>query len=36
MPEWGFTDSLSQFLHAPLSIDDGPAKAFVNFYAAVP
>jgi membrane-associated phospholipid phosphatase len=36
MPEWGFTDSLSQFLHAPASIDDGPAKAFVNFYAAVP
>jgi len=36
MPEWGFTDSLSQFLHAPLSIDNGPAKAFVNFYAAVP
>jgi membrane-associated phospholipid phosphatase len=36
MPEWGFTDSISQFLHAPASIDDGPAKAFVNFYAAVP
>jgi len=36
MPEWGFTDSLSQFLRAPVSIDYGPAKAFVNFYAAVP
>lgn len=36
MPEWGFTDSISQFLHAPMSIDDGPAKLFVNFYAAVP
>jgi len=36
MPEWGFTDSISLFLHAPVAIDDGPAKVFVNFYAAVP
>jgi hypothetical protein len=36
MPEWGFTDSISQFLHASGSIDDGPARLFVNFYAAVP
>jgi membrane-associated phospholipid phosphatase len=35
MPEWGFTDSISQFLGVP-HIDDGPGKAFLNFYAAVP
>ncbi len=35
MPEWGFTDSISQFLGgAP--VDYGPEKAFLNFYAAVP
>jgi membrane-associated phospholipid phosphatase len=34
MPEWGFTDSISQFLGT--SVDDGPGKAFMNFYAAVP
>jgi membrane-associated phospholipid phosphatase len=36
MPEWGFTDSISQFLGSRISIDDGPGKAFLNFYAAVP
>ena len=36
MPEWGFTDSISQFLGGTGWIDDGPAKAFLNFYAAVP
>ena len=35
MPEWGFTDSVSQFL-GTFHIDNGPEKAFVNFYAAVP
>ena len=35
MPEWGFTDSISQFL-GTAHFDDGPAKAFLNFYAAVP
>jgi membrane-associated phospholipid phosphatase len=35
MPEWGFTDSISQFLGTP-HVDDGPTKAFLNFYAAVP
>jgi hypothetical protein len=35
--EWGFTDSVSQFMTGGTgSIDDGPAKAFTNFYAAVP
>ena len=37
LPEWGFTDSVSQFLyHGTGWIDNGPAKAFTNFYAAVP
>jgi membrane-associated phospholipid phosphatase len=35
MPEWGFTDSISQFMGVP-HVDDGPGKAFLNFYAAVP
>ena len=35
MPEWGFTDSISQFL-GTFHFDDGPGKAFMNFYAAVP
>jgi PAP2 superfamily len=34
MPEWGFTDSISQFLGT--TVDYGPEKAFLNFYAAVP
>ena len=37
LPEWGFTDSVSQFLyHGTGWIDKGPAGAFVNSYAAVP
>jgi hypothetical protein len=37
MPEWGFTDSISQFLLGGAGhIDDGPAKAFTNLFAAVP
>jgi len=37
MPEWGFTDSISQFVTGGTSwIDYTPAKAFTNFYAAVP
>ena len=37
MPEWGFTDSISQFLIGSTGhIDDGATKAFTNFYAAVP
>jgi membrane-associated phospholipid phosphatase len=37
LPEWGFTDSVSQFLTGGTGwIDDGPAKSFTNFYAAVP
>jgi len=35
MPAWGFTDSIAQFLGAP-HLDDGPAKALLNLYAAVP
>lgn len=35
LPEWGFTDSISQFLGVPHT-DNGPAKAFLNIYAAVP
>ncbi len=35
MPEWGFTDSISQFMGVP-HLDYGPEKAFLNFYAAVP
>ena len=35
--EWGFTDSVSQFMTGGTGfIDYGPAKAFTNFYAAVP
>lgn len=37
MPEWGFTDAVSQFLGTSTShIDQGAASAFVNVYAAVP
>lgn len=37
MNEWGFTDSVSQFLYGPTgSVDNGPGKLFLNFYAAVP
>jgi hypothetical protein len=37
MPEWGFTDSISQFMTGGTGwIDDGPGKAFLNLYAAVP
>jgi membrane-associated phospholipid phosphatase len=37
MPEWGFTDAISQFVTGGTgSIDFGPTKAFMNFYAAVP
>jgi membrane-associated phospholipid phosphatase len=37
MPEWGFTDSISQFLVGSTGhIDNGAGKAFLNFYAAVP
>jgi membrane-associated phospholipid phosphatase len=35
MPEWGFTDSISQFLGVP-HFDNGSASAFLNLYAAVP
>ncbi|MBV8990183.1 MAG: phosphatase PAP2 family protein [Solirubrobacterales bacterium] len=35
LPEWGFTDSISQFLGVP-HVDNGPTKAFLNIYAAVP
>jgi membrane-associated phospholipid phosphatase len=35
MPEWGFTDSVSQFLGVGY-VDKGPTSAFLNFYAAVP
>jgi membrane-associated phospholipid phosphatase len=35
MPGWGFTDSIAQFLGSP-HLDDGPAREFLNFYAAVP
>jgi membrane-associated phospholipid phosphatase len=37
MPEWGFTDSISQFVTGGTSwIDYTPARSFTNFYAAVP
>jgi len=37
MPEWGFTDAISQFVTGGTgSIDFGPTKGFMNFYAAVP
>jgi hypothetical protein len=35
MPEWGFTDAISQFLGGT-PVDYGWEKNFVNFYAAVP
>jgi len=35
MPEWGFSDSVSQFIGTGW-VDYGPEKAFLNFYAAVP
>ena len=35
MPEWGFTDSIAQFLGTP-HVENGPGKALLNFYAAVP
>jgi hypothetical protein len=37
MPEWGFTDSVSQFVTGGTGwVDNGASKAFINFYAAVP
>lgn len=37
LPEWGFTDSVSQFLVGSTGhIEDGPGKALLNLYAAVP
>ena len=37
MPEWGFTDAISNFVGPGwTSIDNGPTHAFMNFYAAVP
>jgi hypothetical protein len=37
MPEWGFADAISQFVTGGTGfVDDGPTKAFMNFYAAVP
>jgi membrane-associated phospholipid phosphatase len=37
MPEWGFTDSVSEFVTGGTSwIDYTPARDFTNFYAAVP
>jgi membrane-associated phospholipid phosphatase len=37
MPEWGFTDSISQFVTGGTGwVDNGPEKEFLNFYAAVP
>jgi membrane-associated phospholipid phosphatase len=37
MPEWGFTDAISQFVTGGTgSVDTGATKAFVNFYAAGP
>jgi len=37
MPEWGFTDSISQFVTGGTGfVDDGASKAFLNLYAAVP
>jgi membrane-associated phospholipid phosphatase len=35
MPEWGFTDSIAQFLGTP-HLEKGPEGALLNFYAAVP
>jgi PAP2 superfamily len=37
MREWGFTDSISDFVTGGFgSVASGPGKAFLNFYAAVP
>jgi membrane-associated phospholipid phosphatase len=37
MPEWGFTDSISQFVTGGAGwVDNGAEKALLNFYAAVP
>ena len=37
MPEWGFTDAISQFLVGSTGhIDNGPGSALLNMYAAVP
>ncbi|MBV9197269.1 MAG: phosphatase PAP2 family protein [Solirubrobacterales bacterium] len=37
LPEWGFTDTVSQFLVGSTGhLDTGPSKAVLNFYAAVP
>jgi PAP2 superfamily len=37
LPEWGFTDTVSQFLYGSTGhLDNGPASAFTNMYAAVP
>jgi membrane-associated phospholipid phosphatase len=36
MPEWGFTDAISQFFGTPHIDGSGAATAFVNIYAAVP
>jgi PAP2 superfamily len=36
MPEWGFTDAISQFLGVSHIDGTGAASAFVNVYAAVP
>ena len=37
MPEWGFTDSISQFVMGGVGhTDNSPASAFLNGYAAVP
>jgi membrane-associated phospholipid phosphatase len=39
MPEWGFTDSVSQFVtggQGTIWVDRGAGHAFLNFYAAVP
>ncbi len=35
MPEWGFTDSIKQFTGVQVE-SDGPARALLNLYAAVP
>ena len=35
MPEWGFTDSIAQFMGTP-HVESGPTSALLNFYAAVP
>jgi membrane-associated phospholipid phosphatase len=36
MPEWGFTDAISQFLGVAHVDSSGATSAFVNIYAAVP